>query len=103
MIKNNESVKRYQKIEKILNENEDLNSMINKLKTIQKQLINAKEIQKQKSIEHFEQLYNKLFEEIQCYPLMSDYLALQGEINDMIQQVTQVIEDGVNKELKAKL
>lgn len=103
MIKNHESVKRYQAIEKVLNANEDLKSMINKLKTIQKQLINAKEIQKQKAIEHFQLLYDQLLEEIETYPLMSDYLALQGDINDMIQQITQIIEDGVNKELNTKL
>ncbi len=103
MIKNNESIKRYQAIENVLNKNEDLKLKINQLKSIQKQLINAKEIQKQKAIEHFQMLYDQLLEEIQGYPLMSDYLALQGDINDMIQQITQIIEDGINKELNGKL
>ncbi|MCD4826423.1 MAG: YlbF family regulator [Acholeplasmataceae bacterium] len=103
MIKNNESIKRYQAIENVLNKNEDLKLKINQLKSIQKQLINAKEVQKQKTIEHFQMLYDQLLEEIQGYPLMSDYLALQGDINDMIQQITQIIEDGINKELNGKL
>jgi cell fate (sporulation/competence/biofilm development) regulator YmcA (YheA/YmcA/DUF963 family) len=102
MIKNNETIKRYQAIEKVLNANEDLKSKINKLKTIQKQLINAKEINKQETIKHYESLYNELLTEIEGYPLMSDYLALQGDINDMIQHITQIIEDGVNKELNGK-
>lgn len=102
MIKNNESIKRYQAIEKVLNDNEDLKSKINKLKTIQKQLINAKEINKPEAIKHFDKMYNELLEEIEAYPLMSDYLALQGDINDMIQHITQIIEDGVNKELNSK-
>ncbi|BCR35662.1 YlbF family regulator [Mariniplasma anaerobium] len=102
MIKNNETIKRYQAIEKVLNTNKDLNSKINKLKTIQKQLINAKEINKQESIKHFDALYNELLAEIEGYPLMSDYLALQGDINELIQHITQIIEDGVNKELNSK-
>jgi cell fate (sporulation/competence/biofilm development) regulator YmcA (YheA/YmcA/DUF963 family) len=102
MIKNNETIKRYQAIEKVLNANEDLKSKINKLKTIQKQLINAKEINKQETIKHYDALYNELLAEIEAYPLMSDYLALQGDINDMIQHITQIIEEGVNKELNGK-
>ncbi len=102
MIKNNETIKRYQAIEKVLNDNKELKLKINKLKTIQKQLINAKEINKPESIKHFDRLYHELLEEIEAYPLMSDYLALQGDINDMIQHITQIIEDGVNKELNSK-
>jgi cell fate (sporulation/competence/biofilm development) regulator YmcA (YheA/YmcA/DUF963 family) len=102
MIKNNETIKRYQAIEKVLNSNKELKQKINKLKSIQKQLVNAKQINKTESIKHFDKLYNELLEEIEAYPLMSDYLALQGDINDMIQHITQIIEDGVNKELNSK-
>ena len=102
MIKNNPDIKRYQAIEKVLNENNELKLKINKLKTVQKQLINAKELNKQESIEHFDEIYKKLLDDIEAYPLMSDYLALQGDINEMMQHITQIIEDGVNKELNGK-
>jgi len=102
MVQNDERIKRYQAIEKVINSNKILKQKINKLKTIQKQLVNAKEIQKQKSIEHFQALYDELLEEIETYPLMSDYLALQGDINEMIQAVAEIIEDGINKELNSK-
>ena len=102
MVKNDERIKRYQAIEKVINKNETLKLNINKLKTIQKQLVNAKEIQKQKSIDHFQNQYDALLEEIELYPLMSDYLALQSEINEMIQAVAEIIEDGINKELNSK-
>ena len=62
--------------------------------------MNAKEIQKQKSIE--QALYDELLEEIETYPLMSDYLALQGDINEMIQAIAEIIEDGINKKLNSK-
>ncbi len=102
MIKNDERIKRYQAIENIINNDEKLKAKINKLKTIQKQLVNAKEINKQKSVEHFQKQYDTLLEEIELTPLMSDYLALQGEINEMIQAIAEIIEDGINKELNTK-
>ncbi len=102
MVKNDESIKRYQAIEKVINGNEILKTKINQLKTIQKQLVNAKEIEKQKSIDHFQKQYDELLEEIETYPLMSDYLALQSDINEMIQSVAEIIEDGINKELNSK-
>jgi len=102
MVKNDSRVKRYQAIEKVLNENKILKQKINELKTIQKQLVNAKEIQKKKTIEHYQMLYDQLLDEIEGYPLMSDYLALQGDINDMIQAIAEIIEDGINKELNGK-
>ena len=102
MIKDSEIVKRYQDIEKVLNQNEDLKSKINEIKTIQKQMVNAKEIGKVEAVKHFESLYETCLSDIEESPLMSEYLALQSEINEMIQHVAQIIEDGINKELNSK-
>ena len=102
MINHDETIKRYKAIEKVINENQDLKDKINQLKTVQKQLVNAKEIQKEKSIQHFQEVYDQLLEEIESYPLMSDYLALQGDINEMIQTIAEVLEDGINKELNSR-
>ncbi len=46
MIKQTEQIQRYKAIEKVINDNQDLKDKINQLKTVQKQLVNAKEIQK---------------------------------------------------------
>jgi len=101
MLKKNEQIQRYKAIEKVINENEDLKHKINQLKTVQKQLVNAKEIQKEKAIHHFQEVYDTLLDEIESYPLMSDYLALQGDINEMIQTINEILEDGINKELNS--
>lgn len=102
MVKENESVKRYKKLEEVINKNTELKSKIGQLKTIQKQLINAQKIEKTKTIQHFQTQYDQLLEEIESYPLMSDYLALQSDINEMIQHITKIIEDGINEELNRK-
>ncbi|MBU1143796.1 MAG: YlbF family regulator [Firmicutes bacterium] len=37
---------------------------------------------------------------IESYPLMSDYLALQSDINEVLQTVINIIEDGIEKDFK---
>jgi cell fate (sporulation/competence/biofilm development) regulator YmcA (YheA/YmcA/DUF963 family) len=97
LIKNNESVKRYQQIEAVINKDKTLKKNINKLKSIQKQLINAKEINKTQAINKFQLEFDQLLEEIESFPLMSEYLDLQEEINHMIKEVLQIIENKINK------
>jgi len=97
LIENNEVIQRYKKIEGIVNKDKMLKRKINQLKTIQKQLINAKEISKTHAIEKFQSEYDKLLEEIEEYPLMAEYLDLQEEINQVIKDVIGIIETTINK------
>ena len=97
LIENNEVIQRYKKIESIVNKDKILKRKINQLKTIQKQLINAKEISKTNAIEKFQSEYDKLLEEIEEYPLMAEYLDLQEEINQVIKDVIGIIETTINK------
>lgn len=100
MILKNEDIQRYKRIEKIVNNNKQLKEKISQLKAVQKQLINAKQIGKTQAIIEFENRYNELLNEIESYPLMSDYLALQGDINEMLQQVQSIIQTGIEKDFK---
>ena len=94
----NEEIQRYKRIEKVINDNKNLKAKFNQLKAIQKQMINAKQIGEQQAIIEFEKRYQTLLDEIESYPLMSDYLALQGDINEMLQQVQSIIEEGIEKD-----
>ena len=100
LIKDNETIQRYKKIEVVINKDKKLKAKINQLKTVQKQLINAKEINKVKAIEKFQSEYDVLLEEIETYPLMTEYLDLQEEINQMLKDVLKIIEDKINKEIE---
>jgi len=99
MIENNEDIQRYKRIEKQINENKDIKQKINQLKSIQKQLVNAKHIGKQEAVKQFQSRYDELLEEIENYPLMSEYMALQSDINDMIQSIIDIIEQGIEKDM----
>ena len=100
MIKNDETIQRYKRIEKHINSNPELKAKMGMLKNIQKQLVNAKHIGKTQAVSTFQKRYDTLLEEIENYPLMSDYLALQSDINEMIQEIVTLIEEGIEKDLE---
>jgi cell fate (sporulation/competence/biofilm development) regulator YmcA (YheA/YmcA/DUF963 family) len=100
MILENETIARYRRIETLINGNKELKGKIGELKSIQKQLVNAKEIQKTEAIITFQKRYDDLLATIEAYPLMSDYLALQSDINEMLQSIVSIIEDGIEKDFE---
>ncbi len=100
MIKENEIIIRYKKIEKIINEHEEIKSKIQQLKAIQKQLVNAKEIGKSEAVRTFQMKFDALYQEIEEFPLMSEYMALQSDINDMLQSIQDIIQDGIEKDFE---
>lgn len=100
MLQENPDIQRYKRIEMLINQNTELKAQFNQLKSIQKQLVNAKHIGKEEAIKVFQERYDALYESIESYPLMSDYLALQSDINDMIQSIVQILEEGLEKEFE---
>ena len=100
LIEENESVQRYKQIEKVINKDKTLKIRNNQLKSDQKQLINAKEINKTQAILKFQEEHDQLLEEIESYPLMAEYLELQDEINQMLKTVVEIIENRINKEIE---
>ena len=54
---------------------------------------------KKESVNAFTKQYNDLYNQIIDFPLIAEYLALQSEINDALQQITQIIEQGIVSDL----
>ena len=100
MLLENEDIQRYKRIEKHINTNKELKAKFNELKAIQKQLVNAKHIGKVEAIKSFQERYDECLEAIESYPLMSDYLALQSDINEVVQTIINIIEDGIEKDFE---
>ncbi len=100
LIEHDPVVIRYREIEEKMNKSKDVKRQIAKLKAVQKQLINARHIGKTEAIKQFEKDYDERLSQIEDFPLMAEYLTLQTEINDMLQSVLQIIEDGLNKEIE---
>ena len=98
MILQDEEIQRYKRMESSINNNKELKAKMNELKSVQKQLVNAKHIGKEEAIKAFQDKYDLLYQAIEEYPLMSDYMALQSDINEMIQSIVSILEEGLEKE-----
>lgn len=100
MILNDEEIQRYKRMEDAINNNKELKAKMNELKSVQKQLVNAKHIGKQEAVKAYQTKYDALYQAIEDYPLMSDYMALQSDINEMIQSIVSILEEGLEKEFE---
>lgn len=100
MIEESDPIKRYRRLEALINNSETIKSRMRDLKKLQQQMINAKEMEKHHAFQDFKTRYDALKEEIEAYPLMSEYFSLQAEINDMIQHIVDAIEREISEQLR---
>lgn len=92
-------IKRYHKFEETINGDKVLLKKLAEMKALQRQLVNAKAINKKNAIIQFEQDYEVMRSEIENNPLVETYLDLQNELNDILIEVKEIIETEINKEL----
>ena len=102
-VKENLTIKRYKELEKHVQNDPEINQKMRELKGLQVEIVHAREFSKKALLSQLQVKYDRLFDEITNYPLISEYMALQSEINQMIQDVTDIIGDGLdpNFDLKA--
>lgn len=100
MIQNSDKIKRYKRLEALMNNNDEIKGRIQDLKKLQQQMINAKEMEKPRAYKDFKIRYDTLKKEIEEYPLMAEYFSLQAEINGAIQHIIEAIEQEINDQLR---
>lgn len=95
-----EEVQRLQALEKVLDNNEQLQSLISKLKKKQKQMVNSKEFHQPKQYNTYKKEYEDLYSQIMDFPFVEEYIELLQKVNDDLSLVSQKIEDIINKKIK---
>lgn len=95
-IKNDPNLKRYQELEKLFNSNKAIQTQMYRLKQLQKQLVNAKHIEKHKLTDKLESEYQMLLQNLYEIPLMEEYLELQAYFNEVMKSITDVLENEIN-------
>ncbi len=96
LISEQEEVKRYKLIEKALDQNDLVKNKIENFKNLQKKMAIYESSHDKVPIE-MSQKYDQLFNDLLDIPIYNEYLALQEEINDLLQQITSIIEEELNK------
>jgi cell fate (sporulation/competence/biofilm development) regulator YmcA (YheA/YmcA/DUF963 family) len=101
-VKEDSAIKRYKELEKHVQNDPEINQKMRDLKDLQVEIVHAREFNKKALLSQLQVKYDQLFDEITNYPLISEYMALQGEINQMIQDVTDIISDGLDPDFDGK-
>ena len=101
-VKEDLTIKRYKELEKHVQNDSEINQKMRDLKDIQVEIVHAKEFHKKALLSQLQEKYDCLFDEITNYPIISEYIALQGEINQMIQDVSDIISEGLDPDFDGK-
>lgn len=98
-LSDNPIIKRFQELEKILNNDSNLQQLVHDMKSIQKEFVHAKTFQQKENELFLNEKLDNIQNQINEYPLYLEYLELQEEINEMLQRFVDIFEDGLDKEI----
>lgn len=95
LIEETPTVKRYQTIESIIANNDALQRDYQALLKVQKQLV-QQQVKKDKKLSKTKEQYQVILKRLESHPLFNEYLSLQDEINQDLQLIKKMIEDGLD-------
>ncbi len=91
MLANTEEIERFKQVEAKINDNQKLQQMIKKVKTLQKQAVNLQAYDKKEALNIVETEIDSLQEEIDAIPIVQEFKEIQIVVNDVLQLVTGTI------------
>jgi cell fate (sporulation/competence/biofilm development) regulator YmcA (YheA/YmcA/DUF963 family) len=98
-IANTPEVEFFKKAEAQINENQQVRERIASLKSLQKQAVNFQHLGKEKALKMIEDKIAKIEEEINAIPVVQQFKESQGDVNDLLQLVSNTIANNVTNEI----
>ena len=98
LIKEDPLVVEYQKLENIVNSDNNLKKAVGELFDMQQQIVLLKYIDKLQMAEKLENDYRVKRALIETNPVIHNYLILQDEVNELLKSIKEIIEDGLQIE-----
>lgn len=98
LIKEDPLVVEYQKLENIVNSDQNLKKAVGELFDMQQQIVQLKYIDKLQMAEKLENDYRVKRALIETNPVIHNYLILQDEVNELLKSIKEIIEDGLQIE-----
>ncbi|RCW70643.1 RicAFT regulatory complex protein RicA family protein [Saliterribacillus persicus] len=99
MMANIDEIDRFKQLEAKLNENQKIQSLIKKIKALQKQAVNFQAYGKHEALEKVEKEIDRLQAEIDEIPIVQEFKESQVVINDILQLVTNTIAREITNEV----
>ncbi|EJL39424.1 hypothetical protein BAG01nite_07750 [Brevibacillus agri] len=99
MISRTNEVDFFKRAELQIKHNERVQDLIDKLKQKQKQMVMFESINKPELVKKVEEEYNKLHEELDSIPIVTEFKQSQVDVNDLLQMVTNVITNTVSERI----
>ncbi|MFD2371395.1 RicAFT regulatory complex protein RicA family protein [Brevibacillus sp. GCM10020057] len=99
MISRTSEVDFYKRAEQQIKHNERVQHLIDALKQKQKQLVMFESINKPELVKKVEEEFNKLQEELDSIPIVTEFKQSQIDVNDLLQMVTHVITNTVSERI----
>ena len=98
LIKEDPIVVEYQKLENIVNSDNNLKKAVGELFDMQQHIVQLKYIDKLQMAEKLENEYRVKRALIETNPVIHNYLILQDEVNELLKSIKEIIEDGLQIE-----
>jgi cell fate (sporulation/competence/biofilm development) regulator YmcA (YheA/YmcA/DUF963 family) len=94
-IRDNPYIKEYKRLEKTLNEDATLKKEIIHLQQLQQEMVNLKAAEKHKALQIAEKEYWDKRKRLEKNPIISNYLTLQTEINNLFKTIKEILEEAL--------
>ncbi|GGH73837.1 hypothetical protein GCM10010978_12120 [Compostibacillus humi] len=91
MLANTEEIERFKQVEAKINENQKVQKLIQKIKTLQKQAVNFQAYGKHEALKRADEEINRLQDELDAIPIVEEFKEIQVTVNDILQLVSGTI------------
>jgi cell fate (sporulation/competence/biofilm development) regulator YmcA (YheA/YmcA/DUF963 family) len=95
-ILSSEEVIRFKKLESIILKNEEVNNKIIRLREVEKQAVNARELGLENAYFMYKKEYDEILSSFENDVLISSYLDSKEEVKSLINLVIGIVEDEIN-------
>ncbi|WP_164215530.1 YlbF family regulator [Virgibacillus sp. YIM 98842] len=91
MLANTEEIDRFKQVEAKINENQKVQQLIKRIKTLQKQAVNFQAYEKTEALKKVEAEIDRLQAEIDDIPVVQEFKETQIVVNDVLQLISGTI------------
>ncbi|MFD2045724.1 RicAFT regulatory complex protein RicA family protein [Ornithinibacillus salinisoli] len=99
MLANTEEIDRFKQVEAKLNENKKVQTLINRIKALQKQAVNFQAYEKREALKKVEAEIDRLQAEIDEIPVVQEFKESQIVVNDVLQLISGTISREVTNKV----